>query len=160
MANIRRVPFDHPNLRIAEYIFSWKDGRVRKVLPGEICSLGKSPNMISVVFKNLDEKRILSLLFPDGAMAAEIVEFALDEMPAISEILRFFADKTTRDTEIVLSNYSQARAFQNIGFIFTRETIVNYSKFKKMVARYVPETLTREQSNLPFQVKMLRARRM
>lgn len=160
MANIRRVPFEHENLRIAEYIFSWKDGRVRKVLPGEICSLGRSPNMISVVFKNSDDKRILSLLFPDGAAPAEIVEFAVDEMHAISDILRLFADKTTRDVEIVLSNYSQARAFQSAGFIFTRETIVNYSKFKKMVARYVPETITREQSSLPFQVRMLRARRM
>lgn len=160
MANIRRVPFEHENLKISEYIFSWKDGRVRKVVPGEICSLGKSPNMISVVFKNSVDKRILSLLFPDGSSPAEIVEFAPDEIQAIGEILRLFADKTMRDVEIVLSNYSQARTFQNIGFVFTRETIVNYSKFKKMVARYVPDTLTREQSTLPFQVKMLRARRM
>ena len=159
MANIRRVPFEHPTIRISEYIFSWKDGRVRKVLPGEICSLGKSPNMISVVFKQ-EERRILSLLFPDGIGPAEIVEFDPECIELVGEILRRFTDKIMKDVEIQLTSYNLGRKFQSIGFVFTRETIVTYAKHKKMAARTAPETLVRENSTLPFPVRMLRARRL
>lgn len=161
MANIRRVPFENPNVRIAEYIFSWPDGRVRKVGPGEVVSLGKSPNMISVVFKRTaDQTRTATLLFPDNTGPGEIVEYNIDQVELIGEILRGFPDKIGRDIEISLTNYAHARAFMRIGFVFTRETIINYSKYKKMAARLASDYIVREQSGLPINVRMIRHRRL